>query len=160
MIHAKSSVAISPRMAIRITATRICFATGLALLCGAQSVWAQRTGSSATDGAAREAQVRARADQLLGQMTLEEKTAQLSQLPGFPIPEFRANTNETMDQIIAFADVDRFLDTPVTWLPSTWIFKNGKLYFALNYGEIRFPVLQQLVDDSTTKWDRDSAIMK
>jgi beta-glucosidase len=101
MIHAKSSVAISPRMAIRITATRICFATGLALLCGAQSVWAQRTGSSGTDGAAREAQVRARADQLLAQMTLEEKIAQLSQLPGFPIPEFRANTNETMDQIIA-----------------------------------------------------------
>ena len=54
----------------------------------------------------------------------------------------------------------RFLDTPVTWLPSTWIFKNGKLYYALNYGEIHFPILQQLVDDSTSKWDRDSSIMK
>ena len=55
--------------------------------------------------------------------------------------------------------ITKFLDTPVTWLPSTWIFKNGKLYYALNYGEIHFPLLQQLVDDSTSKWDRDSSIM-
>lgn len=55
----------------------------------------------------------------------------------------------------------RFLDIPVTWLPSTWIFKGGKLYYALNYGEIHFPILQQLVDDSTSNWDRKSAdVMK
>jgi thiol-disulfide isomerase/thioredoxin len=55
----------------------------------------------------------------------------------------------------------RFLDYPVTWLPSTWIFKNGKLYYALNYGEIHFDVLQKLVDDSTSNWDRKaSEVMK
>ena len=51
----------------------------------------------------------------------------------------------------------RFLDIPVTWLPSTWIFKGGKLYYALNYGEVHFPILQQLVDDSTSNWDRKAA---
>ena len=56
--------------------------------------------------------------------------------------------------------IARFLDTPVTWLPSTWIFKKGKLYYALNYGEIHFPILQQLVKDANEKWDRDSSIMK
>ncbi|OAI41926.1 hypothetical protein AYO41_01240 [Verrucomicrobia bacterium SCGC AG-212-E04] len=55
----------------------------------------------------------------------------------------------------------RFLDIPVTWLPSTWIFKGGKLYYALNYGEIHFPILQQLVNDSTESWDRKAAdVMK
>ena len=34
------------------------------------------------------AQVESKADQLLRQMTLEEKIAQLSQMPGFPIAEF------------------------------------------------------------------------
>lgn len=55
----------------------------------------------------------------------------------------------------------RFLDIPVTWIPSTWVFKNGKLYYAMNYGEIRFPILQQFVDDSTSNWDRKAAdVMK
>ena len=35
------------------------------------------------------AQARPNAQELLGQMTLEEKIAQLSQLPGMPIPEFK-----------------------------------------------------------------------
>ena len=30
--------------------------------------------------------------------------------------------------------------------------ERGKLRYALNYGEIRFPMLQQMVDDSTSKW--------
>ena len=46
----------------------------------------------------------------------------------------------------------RFLDLPVSWIPSTWVFKGGDLRYALNYGEVRFPVLQQLVEDSAAEW--------
>jgi thiol-disulfide isomerase/thioredoxin len=45
-----------------------------------------------------------------------------------------------------------FMGLPVTWIPSTWIFKGGKLLYALNYGELRFTDLQQLVKDSTADW--------
>ena len=48
--------------------------------------------------------------------------------------------------------VNVFLGLPLTWLPSTWIYRDGKLRVAFNYGEIRFPVLQQMVDDATNKW--------
>jgi thiol-disulfide isomerase/thioredoxin len=49
-----------------------------------------------------------------------------------------------------------FLGLPVTWLPTTWIFRDGRLRFALNYGEIHFPMLQTLVDDTRdkAKWAR------
>lgn len=46
----------------------------------------------------------------------------------------------------------RFLDLPVTWIPTTWVFKGGDLRYALNYGEVRFPVLQQFLEDSTSEW--------
>ncbi len=45
-----------------------------------------------------------------------------------------------------------FLGLPVTWLPTTWVFRDGKLRYALNYGEVRFDMLQQLVNDSKDKW--------
>lgn len=45
-----------------------------------------------------------------------------------------------------------FLGQQVTWIPSTWIFREGKLRYALNYGEVRFPLLQQLVRDAGAKW--------
>lgn len=48
--------------------------------------------------------------------------------------------------------VNEFMGLPLTWLPSTWVYREGRLRFAFNYGEIRFPVLQQLVDDTTKKW--------
>ncbi len=47
-----------------------------------------------------------------------------------------------------------FLGLPMLYLPSTWIFRDGKLRYALNYGEVRFPMLQQLVDDALESWDR------
>ncbi len=50
--------------------------------------------------------------------------------------------------------LNSFLGLPITWIPTTWIFKDGQLRAALNYGEIRFPMLQQLVDDAREKWDR------
>jgi thiol-disulfide isomerase/thioredoxin len=46
----------------------------------------------------------------------------------------------------------QFAGLPVSWIPTTWIFKGGDLRYALNYGEIRFPVLQQLLDDSKSEW--------
>jgi len=46
------------------------------------------------------------------------------------------------------------LGLPISWVPTTWVFKDGQLRFAFNYGEIRFPLLQQLVDDSQDKWER------
>jgi thiol-disulfide isomerase/thioredoxin len=48
--------------------------------------------------------------------------------------------------------VNFFLGLPLTWLPSTWIYRDGKLRTAFNYGEIRFPVLQQMVDDAVNPW--------
>lgn len=45
-----------------------------------------------------------------------------------------------------------FLGQPVTWIPSTWIYRAGTLRYALNYGELRFPILQQLVQDASGKW--------
>jgi beta-glucosidase len=43
----------------------------------------------------------AKADQLLSQMTLEEKIAQLSQLPGFPIPEFKEQVGVRPEEVLA-----------------------------------------------------------
>jgi thiol-disulfide isomerase/thioredoxin len=50
--------------------------------------------------------------------------------------------------------VDALLGIPISWIPTTWIFKDGKLRYAMNYGELRFPILQQLVTDSSDSWDR------
>jgi thiol-disulfide isomerase/thioredoxin len=47
-----------------------------------------------------------------------------------------------------------FLDLPVTWTPTTWVFRNGRLRYAFNYGELRFPMLQQILRDTVDKWDR------
>jgi thiol-disulfide isomerase/thioredoxin len=46
----------------------------------------------------------------------------------------------------------RFLDLPVTWIPTTWVYKTGELRYALNYGEVRFAVLQQFLEDSNSEW--------
>ena len=48
--------------------------------------------------------------------------------------------------------IKRFLDLPLSWIPSTWVFKGGDLRYALNYGEVRFDVLQQFLADSNSKW--------
>jgi thiol-disulfide isomerase/thioredoxin len=48
--------------------------------------------------------------------------------------------------------IKQFAGLPVSWIPTTWIFKAGDLRYALNYGEIRFPILQQLVADSNSDW--------
>lgn len=48
--------------------------------------------------------------------------------------------------------ITQFAGLPLSWIPTTWIFKGGDLRYALNYGEIRFPVLLQLLADSSSEW--------
>ena len=46
----------------------------------------------------------------------------------------------------------RFNDQPLSWIPTTQIYKAGELHYALNYGEIRFDMLKQLLADSQAEW--------
>jgi hypothetical protein len=48
--------------------------------------------------------------------------------------------------------VKRFAGLPLSWIPTTWVFKGADLRFAMNYGEMRFPVLQQFLEDSNAEW--------
>lgn len=45
-------------------------------------------------------------------------------------------------------EMTSFMGMRVGWIPSIWVFQNGRLRYALNYGQIRFPILQQLVEDA------------
>ncbi len=49
--------------------------------------------------------------------------------------------------------IKQFAGLPVSWIPTTWVFKGGDLRYALNYGELRFPVLQQFITDSNESWE-------
>jgi thiol-disulfide isomerase/thioredoxin len=51
--------------------------------------------------------------------------------------------------------LNSFLGQPLTWLPTTWIYRDGRLRYALNYGEIHFGILQTLVEDArdSAKWE-------
>ncbi len=46
-----------------------------------------------------------------------------------------------------------FLKYEVNWLPATWVFRAGKRRYALDYGEVRFSILQQLVKDARELWE-------
>jgi len=48
--------------------------------------------------------------------------------------------------------IKQFAGLPLSWIPTTWIYKGGDLRYALNYGEVRFPVLQQFLEDSQSEW--------
>lgn len=48
--------------------------------------------------------------------------------------------------------IQDFMDLPLTWVPTTWVFRDGRLRYALNYGEVRFPLLQQLIRDTADAW--------
>jgi hypothetical protein len=49
--------------------------------------------------------------------------------------------------------VTQLLGLPISWIPTTWVFKDGTLTYAMNYGELRFPMLDQLIRDSSDSWD-------
>ena len=48
--------------------------------------------------------------------------------------------------------IKQFAGLPLSWIPTTWVYKGGDLRYALNYGEVRFPVLQQFLADSQSEW--------
>jgi len=48
--------------------------------------------------------------------------------------------------------IKQFAGMPLSWIPTTWIYKGGDLRYALNYGEVRFDVLQQFLQDSKSEW--------
>ena len=48
--------------------------------------------------------------------------------------------------------IKQFAGLPLSWIPATWIYKGGDLRYALNYGEVRFAVLQQFLADSQSEW--------
>ena len=48
--------------------------------------------------------------------------------------------------------IQQFLGNRLNWIPSTWVFRAGTLLYALNYGEIHFPMLQQLIADGSSEW--------
>lgn len=67
------------------------------------------------------------------------------------LPNFTALRHPDQKRVRA-ERITEFMGLPLTWVPTTWVFKDGKLRFAFNYGEIRFPLLQQLVADSRDPW--------
>lgn len=48
--------------------------------------------------------------------------------------------------------IRQFIGLPLSWIPTTWVYQGGDLRYALNYGELRFPMLQQLLEDSESEW--------
>jgi hypothetical protein len=48
--------------------------------------------------------------------------------------------------------LEQFLGMPVSWVPTTWVYRDGKLRYTLNYGEVRFEMLQQMVNDAAAAW--------
>jgi thiol-disulfide isomerase/thioredoxin len=48
--------------------------------------------------------------------------------------------------------IKQFAGLVLSWIPTTWIYKDSELRYALNYGEVRFPVLQQFLTDSESEW--------
>ena len=48
--------------------------------------------------------------------------------------------------------IKQFAGLPLSWIPTTWIYRAGDLRYALNYGEVRFPVLQKFLTDSQSEW--------
>jgi len=48
--------------------------------------------------------------------------------------------------------IKQFVGLPLSWIPTTWVYKGGNLRYALNYGEVHFPALQQFLEDSESDW--------
>jgi thiol-disulfide isomerase/thioredoxin len=48
--------------------------------------------------------------------------------------------------------IKQFAGLPLSWIPTTWIYKGGDARYALSYGEVHFPVLQQFLEDSQSEW--------
>ncbi len=66
-------------------------------------------------------------------------------------PNFTALTHPNASRT-AGERIGGLLGLPVSWVPTTWVFRDGGLRYAVNYGEIRFPMLDQMVRDARAKW--------
>lgn len=44
--------------------------------------------------------------------------------------------------------VSEMFGVPVTWMPTTWVFRDSRMRYAINYGEVRFDMLDQMIKDS------------
>jgi hypothetical protein len=44
------------------------------------------------------------------------------------------------------------LGLPLNWIPTTLIYSSGELRYSLNYGEIRFSMLQDMITDCNSSW--------
>jgi thiol-disulfide isomerase/thioredoxin len=51
--------------------------------------------------------------------------------------------------------IKEFAGLPLSWIPTTWIYKDGALRYAFNYGEMRFSILEQFLQDSQSEWSHD-----
>jgi thiol-disulfide isomerase/thioredoxin len=56
--------------------------------------------------------------------------------------------------------IKQFAGLPLSWIPTTWLYKGADLRYALNYGEVRFPLLQQFIEDSKSEWSHKSEASK
>ena len=45
-----------------------------------------------------------------------------------------------------------FLGLQLGWVPATWVYREGKQRYAINYGQTRFEMLQQMITDSSGNW--------
>lgn len=49
-----------------------------------------------------------------------------------------------------------FLGLPLSWTPTTWVFnRDGKLAFAINYGEVSAEMLESLIESAQSDWMHD-----
>src|SRR5437870_8316247 len=56
--------------------------------------------------------------------------------------------------------IKQFAGLPLSWIPTTWVYKGENLRYALNYGEMRFPVLQQFLEDSRSERSEERRVGK
>ena len=49
--------------------------------------------------------------------------------------------------------IKQFAGLPLSWIPHHLDLQRRRSSLRLNYGEIRFPMLQQLITDSSSDWE-------
>ena len=119
----------------------LCFLIVLAVFLGQHGRLAGQTGSSsgtanaAVANSPTDAQVQEKVRSLLRQMTLEEKVAQLSQLPGYPSPEFKETINKLPEEIIKQVGAGSVL-----WVPESKEI-NRLQHVAVEQSRLHIPIL-------------------
>ena len=79
-------------------------------------------------------------DETLDRYNIPERVVRLAQ-PDFGPSKRKSNRRRT------------FLDLPITWTPTTWIFhKNGQLAFAFNHGEVDLDMMRTFLDALEKDW--------